>query len=79
MDGLKARVRDGYLTLHEPTTLPEGTEIQLGIADGGDNLDDADRAKLEAALQESWASACAGDTVLAEDVLKDLEAIESEA
>lgn len=77
MDGLRARVRDGYLTLHEPTSLPEGSEVVLGVVDGGDDLDDAERARLEAVLQESWSSACAGDTVAVEDVLKDLEAIES--
>lgn len=51
MDGLRAKVRGGRLLLDAATTLPEGTEIELVLADGGDDLDDAERARLHAAIE----------------------------
>jgi hypothetical protein len=41
-------VKNGRLVLDEPTTLPEGTEIELAPVD--DDLGDEDRARLHAAL-----------------------------
>jgi hypothetical protein len=40
---LKAHVRNGRLVLDEPTDLPEGTEVELVVADSWDDLDDDDR------------------------------------
>ena len=50
---LKAQVRRGRLVLDEPTELPEGSEVDLVLADDGDDLDDSDRARLHAALGRS--------------------------
>lgn len=50
---LKAQVRGGRLVLDEPTELPEGSEVELVLADDGDELDDGDRARLHASLQRS--------------------------
>ena len=50
---LKARVHDGRLILDEPIDLPEGTEVDLVPANDGDDLDDADRARLHAAITRS--------------------------
>jgi hypothetical protein len=41
---LRARVTNGRLVLDEPTTLPEGTEVELAPVE--DNLDEDDRARL---------------------------------
>jgi hypothetical protein len=71
---MKATVRDGRLVLDEPTTLPEGTEVELLALDPGDWLDDADRAALHAALARSDADVAAGRLVDAADVLKGLRA-----
>ena len=71
---IKATVRDGRLVLDEPTTLPEGTEVELLPLDPGDWLDDADRAALHAALAQSEADISAGRVVDASDVLKGLRA-----
>ncbi len=71
---LKATVRDGRLVLDEPTTLPEGTEVELLPLDPGDWLDDADRAALHAALRRSEADVVAGRMVEAAEVLKRLRA-----
>jgi hypothetical protein len=71
---MKATVRDGRLVLDEPTTLPEGTEVELLALDPGDWLDDADRAALHAALAQSDADVTAGRLIDAADVLKGLRA-----
>lgn len=69
---ITARVRNGRLTVNEPTSLPEGTEVQLLPLDPGDWLDDADRAALHAALSQSETDVKAGRLVDAADILKGL-------
>jgi len=56
--------------MDEPTELPEGTELELTAADPADELDDKERSRLHAALQQSWASAQAGRTLPAEKILR---------
>lgn len=56
---LKAVVRNGRLTLDEPTDLPEGDVVQLVPADH-DALDDEARALLHASLDRAWAQEKAG-------------------
>ena len=72
MDTLKAHVRDGHLVLDAPTSLPDGTELELVVADDGDELDEAERAELHAALSEAWQSAKAGELRPAEELLDEL-------
>lgn len=69
---IKATVRDGRLLVDEPTTLPEGTEVELLPLDPGDWLDDADRTALHAALALSENDVAAGRLIDAADVLKEL-------
>jgi hypothetical protein len=69
---MKATVRQGRLVLDEPTTLPEGTEVELLPLDPGDWLDDAERAALHAALAQSEADVVADRLIDAVDVLKSL-------
>ena len=56
---IKARVTAGRLVVDEPTDLPEGTQVELLALDPGDLLDDADRAALHPALNESDADVAA--------------------
>ncbi|MCU1316663.1 MAG: hypothetical protein JWN63_1985 [Candidatus Acidoferrum typicum] len=60
MSGLRARVEKGRLVLDEPTTLPEGTVVDLVADDEGDDLTDDERRALHVALSTSWKSAEAG-------------------
>ena len=69
---IKARVHAGRLVVNEPTSLPEGTEVELLPLDPGDWLDDDDRAALHAALAQSEADVEAGRLIDAADVLKGL-------
>lgn len=72
MSTIRARVRDGRLIVDEPTDLPEGTELDLVIDDAGDDLDESERAALDAAITRAWASVQAGEGCAAADVLADL-------
>ena len=60
MSAIRARVINGRLQLDAPTSLPEGTVLDLVADDEGDDLDDAERTALNAALSRAWASVKAG-------------------
>jgi hypothetical protein len=60
MSPLQARVEKGRLVLDQPTTLPEGTVVDLVADDEGDDLTDEERRALHDALSTSWESAEAG-------------------
>ena len=79
MQPLKAHVHNGRLVLDEPTDLPEGEVIELVpiddvLANGGDDLDDEDRARLREALDESIEQMKAGQTIDAAEALAELRA-----
>ena len=79
---VKAVVRNGRLTLDEPTDLPEGQVIELVSADDPyafldeeDEMDDEERAKLDAAIKKSWKNYKAGgNTIPADEVIAKLRA-----
>lgn len=64
---LRARVRNGRLVLDEPTSLPEGTEIELAYID--DELDDESRARLHAALDAADTELRAGKGLPGEQIV----------
>jgi hypothetical protein len=68
---VRARVSNGRLVVDEPTTLPEGTEIDLVALD--DDLDDDERARLHAALEASEDDFRAGRVVDGEEVIARLQ------
>jgi len=72
MSPLRARVEKGRLLLDEPTTLPEGTVIDLVADDEGDNLTDEERRILHDALSASWKSAETGRLRPASEILDEL-------
>lgn len=74
MQTFRARVKGGRLVLDEPTALPEGTVIPLAIADEDDDLDEAERAALHAALDAALARMKSGVGRPAADVIRDLRA-----
>lgn len=71
---IRARVEQGRLIVDEPTSLPDGTVLDLVIDDGGDDLDEADRERLHAHLAASWRSAQAGRTRPVSELLAELRA-----
>ena len=72
MNPLRARVENGRLVLDEPTTLPEGTVVDLVADDEGDDLTDAERRALHAAIASSWQSAEGGRLRPASEILDEL-------
>ncbi len=69
MQPLRAVVKNGRLVMDEPTTLPEGTELVLAVVDEGDDMDDAERARLHASLRRSIAQAKAGQLIDGDEVI----------
>jgi hypothetical protein len=67
---MRARVVAGRLVLEEPVELPEGTVIDLMPADDGDDLDDAERARLHDALRRGGDELAAGRGVPVEEALR---------
>ena len=58
MNAFKAQVRNGRITLDEPIDLPDG-DIYV-VVDGGDDLDDDERAELDQSIEEGLADAREG-------------------
>lgn len=69
MSSIRARVINGRLQLDAPTSLPEGTVLDLVVDDEGDDLDDSERAALNATITRAWGSVGAGQGRSASDVL----------
>lgn len=72
MPATRARVQNGRLLVDAPTALPEGTVLDLVVDDEGDELDESERAALDAAISAAWAAANAGQVRPADEVLKAL-------
>jgi hypothetical protein len=72
MSPLRARVEKGRLVLNEPTTLPEGTVIDLVADDEGDDLSEEERRALHEGLLASSMSAEAGRLRPAKEILDEL-------
>lgn len=72
MSPLRARVEKGRLVLDEPTTLPDGTVVNLVADDGDDDLTDDERRALHKALAASWKSAEAGQLRPAASIVEEL-------
>ncbi len=51
MKAFKAHVRGGWLIVDEPTSLPEGTEVEL-VAVDDDDFSPEERARLLRAIEE---------------------------
>ena len=69
MNGIRAVVRNGRLVVDEPTSLPEGTVLDLVADDEGDYLTDAERVALDAAIERACSSLDAGRGLPADEVV----------
>ena len=72
MQPLRATVKNGRITLDEPTDLPEGTVLELEAVDTLDDMDPEDREALMQCLERSIREAEQGLVVPAEEVLANL-------
>jgi hypothetical protein len=72
-DGLRARVRNGRLTLDVPTDLPEDTIVDLTIEDDfEDDLDEDERLARDAAIRKGLEQARGGKVKPAEGIIDEL-------
>ena len=74
---LKAKVRGGHLIVEETVDLPEGAEVDLAVVDPGDDLDDAERERLHAALRKAQSELDAGDGIPAAEALTKVRGLRS--
>ena len=65
---------NGRLVLDEPTDLPEGTVVELVPAIEVDDLDDAERERLHAAIRRGLEQGRRGESRPVDDVLAELRA-----
>jgi len=73
MSAIRARVAQGRLILDEPTSLPEGTVLDLVADDEGDDLDDDDRKALHESIANAWTAVQSGQGRSATEVLLNLQ------
>lgn len=71
---MRARVKGGRLVLDEPSSLPEGTEVELIPADDIDDLAPSERARLHGFLGDSIRKHVPGTGIPADEVLGRLRA-----
>jgi hypothetical protein len=75
---LIALVQNGRYVIDERPQLPEGAEVTLQAIDG-DDLDDEERARLHAALEEASDDIDAGRVISPEESLKRFRALRCDA
>ena len=71
---LRAVVREGRIVVDEPTSLPNGTVLDLVVDDESDNLDEASRSALDAVLAKGFDEVRTGHGRMAAHVLAELRA-----
>ena len=69
---MKAIVQGGRLRLDEPSSLAEGTILELVLDDEGDDLDATERRALHDSISRAWASAKSGRVRSAQVVIDEL-------
>lgn len=72
MENLKVRVENGKIVGDAPPGMPNGTELELCLADPGDDMNDDELSQLNRALEAAWRSVEAGRLRAAKDVISDL-------
>jgi hypothetical protein len=70
---VRAHVKRGRLVVDEPTSLPDGTVLDLVVDDEGDDLDAREREALHAAITRSWGEAKAGKVRPGADVIREIK------
>jgi hypothetical protein len=69
---LRAHVANGRIVVDEGVDLPDGTKVQIAVVQDVDELDDEDRARLHAAIEEAQDQLDRGEGVPAEQFLAEL-------
>jgi len=73
MATLRGRVESGRIVVDEPIDLPDGTEVEIAVADD-DDMTPEERADLEASIDRGLEQAARGETITAEELIRRLKA-----
>jgi hypothetical protein len=74
MSHLRANVKAGRRILDEPTSLPDGTTLDLVLDDEGDDLTVQERKVMDDAIVKAWESAKAGKLRPSDPLIVELRA-----
>ena len=69
---LRGHIENGRIVVDEGVDLPEGTEVKLSLVDEADDLDEEDRARLHAALDQAQNEIDRGEGIPASEVIAEL-------
>ena len=69
---LRGHIENGRVVVDERVDLPDGTEVKLALVDDADDLDEEDRARLHAALDQAQDEIDRGEGIPASDVIAEL-------
>jgi len=73
MQVIRATVRNGRIVVDEPTTLPDGHEVALGVLNE-DEMTDAERRRLHASIARGIRDGQAGRELELDSFLDQLDA-----
>ena len=71
---LRGRIESGRIVVDEPINLPDGTEVEIAVAET-DEMTPEERAALDASLERGMGQAARGEGISAEEMLRRLRAI----
>jgi hypothetical protein len=69
---LRGHIENGRIVVDERVDLPEGTQVKLALVDDADDLDEEDRARLHAALDQAQDEIDRGEGIPASEVIAEL-------
>jgi hypothetical protein len=69
---LRGHIENGRIVVDEGVDLPDGTEVKLTLVDDVDELDEEDRARLHAALEQAQDEIDRGEGIPASEVIAEL-------
>jgi hypothetical protein len=73
MATLRGHVEGGRIIVDEPVDLPDGTEVEIAVADD-DDMTPEERAELDASIDRGLEQAARGEGSPAEEVVRRLRA-----
>jgi predicted DNA-binding antitoxin AbrB/MazE fold protein len=71
---LRGRIESGRIVVDEPIDLPDGTEVEIAVADH-DEMTAEERSELDASIERGMEQAARGEGISAEEMLRRLRAI----
>jgi hypothetical protein len=73
MASIRVRIEQGKIVGEAPPGFQEGDELELSITDPGDDMTEAELARLNCALEDAWRAVQAGRVRPAEELLDELQ------